>query len=72
MKKSSTPTLFIHGLSDGFIPASMARELFEACAAPEKRLLIVAGAGHALSAQTDPDLYFDTVFGFLDSKMGEA
>lgn len=70
VKKSSTPTLFIHGLSDGFIPASMARELFEACTAPEKRLLMVAGAGHALSAQTDPDLYFATVFGFLDSKMG--
>ena len=70
VKKSSTPTLFIHGSSDGFIPASMARELFEACSAPEKRLLIVAGAGHALSAQTDPDLYFATVFGFLDSKMG--
>ncbi|MEQ3363232.1 alpha/beta hydrolase [Raoultibacter massiliensis] len=70
VKKSITPTLFIHGSSDGFIPASMARELFEACRAPEKRLLVVAGAGHALSAQTDPSLYFDTVFDFLEKKAG--
>lgn len=72
VKKSATPTLFIHGASDGFIPASMARELFEVCTAPEKRLLIVAGAGHALSAQTDPDLYFATVFDFLGATMGTA
>lgn len=70
VKKSATPTLFIHGSSDGFIPPSMARELFEACHAPEKRLLIMAGAGHALSAQTDPSLYFKTVFDFLERKMG--
>lgn len=73
VEKSTTPTLFIHGSSDGFIPPSMARELFEACRAPEKRLLIVAGAGHALSAQTDPALYFKTTFDFLEGKMmGQA
>ena len=67
--QSSTPTLFIHGASDGFIPPSMAQELFGACSAPEKRLLIMAGAGHALAAQTDPDLYFQTVFEFLEGKV---
>ena len=69
VKKSATPTLFIHGASDGFVPPSMARKLFEACFAPEKRLLVMVGAGHALAAETDPDLYFRTVFDFLQGKV---
>ncbi|WP_139652711.1 alpha/beta hydrolase [Raoultibacter phocaeensis] len=69
VKQSCTPTLFIHGASDGFVPPAMARALFEACSAPEKRLLVMRGAGHALAAETDPDLYFRTVFDFLQGKM---
>lgn len=68
VRKSTTPTLFIHGASDGFVPLPMVHELFDACAAPEKRLLVVAGAGHVLSAQTDPKLYWSTVFDFLQGK----
>lgn len=69
VKKSITPTLFIHGADDGFVPLWMTNKLFAACSAPEKRMLIVAGAGHALSEQTDPVLYFSTIFDFLEGKM---
>ncbi|MEG0375620.1 MAG: alpha/beta fold hydrolase [Raoultibacter sp.] len=71
VKKSTTPTLFLHGSDDGFVPLRMVDELFAACAAPEKRMLVVAGAGHALSEQTDPILYFSTVFNFLESVLSD-
>ena len=42
VKKSKTPTLFIHGNQDHFVPTYMALELYNACQA-EKKLLIVNG-----------------------------
>ena len=42
----------------------MAYELYNACAS-EKDLLIVEGAGHAQSYQTNPQLYEMTVKNFL-------
>lgn len=59
------PILFIHGEADDFVPASMARELYEQAAGP-KELLTVPGAGHGLSNYVDPDAYYDTVFAFLE------
>lgn len=43
---SQTPTLFIHGERDTFVPCAMVHELYQACAA-EKELLIIPGASHA-------------------------
>ncbi len=63
--KSRVPILFIHGEADDFVPASMARELYEQAAGP-KELLTVPGAGHGLSNYVDPDAYYDTVFAFLE------
>jgi len=40
------PTLFIHGLSDRLVPASMSEQLYAATTAP-KRLLLIDGAGHS-------------------------
>lgn len=65
VKKSTTPTLFIHGTGDDFVPVDMANELYDA-AGCEKELYIVEGAGHAHSKDIDPDKYFDTVFTFID------
>lgn len=66
--KSSTPTLFIHGSADTFVPFSMLDQVYEA-ASCEKEKLVVEGAAHANSAQTDPELYWTTVDTFLDRHM---
>ena len=38
--------LIIHGQADVLIPASDGRELYHCCAAPDKRLDLIPGAGH--------------------------
>lgn len=62
--KSRLPILFIHGEADDFVPASMARQLYERAAGP-KELLTVPGAGHGLSNYVDPEAYYGKVFSFL-------
>lgn len=69
--KSRTPTLFIHGDADSFVPAEMARQLYDACAA-SKELLIVRRAGHGESAIIDPKGYEDRVAAFLEAYVGEG
>lgn len=61
---SKTPTLFIHGVSDDFVPATMMAELYEAARCP-KDFLWVPKAGHAESVSVDTKLYWDTVDGFV-------
>ncbi len=65
VKKSETPTLFIHGGDDDFVPYHMMQPLFESCAAPDKQMLTVPGAFHANSAFTDNELYWKTVIEFI-------
>ena len=65
VRKSKTPTLFIHGEEDAMISVRMARELYEASAA-RKELLIVKDAGHAQSHEKDPDTYYGKVKAFLE------
>ncbi len=64
---SQTPTLFIHGTEDKFVPCRMSEALYDACAAPVKELHLVEGAGHIMSVFIDPQAYEDMVFGFLDA-----
>lgn len=52
VKNSKTPTLFIHGKADTFVPCDMTIKNYNACAA-EKKLLLVEGAGHAMSYLLD-------------------
>lgn len=65
VKNSKTPTLFIHGGNDEFVPTSMVNELFEACRS-EKELFIVPGAGHGAALDTDPDGYIAKVKDFTE------
>lgn len=67
--KSEVPILFIHGSEDNFVHTEMVYELYEACTAP-KDILVVEGAGHGEAYRMDPELYFDTVFGFLKKECG--
>lgn len=68
VKKSGTPTLFIHGDADALISVQMSKDLYEAAGCP-KELLIVEGAGHAQSQDKDPETYFGTIEAFLDQWM---
>lgn len=65
LKKSQVPVLFIHGSEDTFVRTDMVYELYEACPT-KKDLLVVEGAGHGEAYLMDPELYFDTVFAFLE------
>lgn len=65
--KSQVPILFIHGSEDNFVHTDMVYELFDACQAP-KDLLVIQGAGHGDAYKMDPELYFHTVFSFLEKE----
>lgn len=65
VKKSVTPTLFIHGDADDFVPYEMLDEVYEASSA-EKEKLIIEGAGHAKSREVHPELYWSTITNFLN------
>ena len=68
VSKSRTPTLFIHGTNDAFVPFSMCGRLYEA-AACEKQTLAVEGAIHALSHRVAPTLYWETLFQFVQKHL---
>ncbi|MCQ2010727.1 MAG: alpha/beta hydrolase [Sporolactobacillus sp.] len=68
LKKAKVPILFIHGEQDTFVPTSMVHRVYEA-AAGEKELLLVKNATHAASSLVDPDLYFSTLFRFIEKHM---
>ena len=64
VKKSKTPTLFIHGDADTFVPFFMLDEVYEA-AACEKEKLVVHGAQPGESVQLEPQRYWDAVHAFV-------
>lgn len=66
--KSHTPTLFIHGEEDAFVPYAMLDTLYNAAACP-KELLSVPGADHVQSVVTNPQLYWSTAEAFLAKYM---
>ncbi len=68
VKQSKTPTLFIHGDADDFVPTEMVYPLYEA-ATCEKKLFIVKGAGHGQSRDVDPEGYWKEVDAFIKTYM---
>ena len=66
VKKSRTPTLFIHGSADTFVPFYMHDVLFENASCPKQKLIIEA-AGHADARETNPELYWNTVKSFINN-----
>ena len=61
VKKSSTPTLFIHGADDDFVPYHMMQPLYDNCSAADKQMLTVPGSFHANAAFANNELYWNTV-----------
>lgn len=68
--RSKTPTLFIHGVEDDFVPAAMMGKLYQAAKCP-KSFLWMPGADHAASVGTDPRLYWTAVSTFLSDYFPE-
>lgn len=64
VRHSQTPTLFIHGEADNFVPSSMMPRLY-AAASCTKEFLWVPGADHVNSVITDSVAYWAKVEGFL-------
>ena len=56
MKTCKVPVIFFHGEDDDFVPCSMSRANFEACAA-RKKLVTIPGAGHGLAFPMEPERY---------------
>lgn len=70
---SKTPTLFIHGVADDFVPSAMMGKLYQAARCP-KSFLWMPDAGHAASVGTNEALYWAAVSTFLQDYFpdGEA
>ena len=64
LKKSKTPTLFIHGDKDDFVLLENLEPVYNACAA-EKEKYIVKGAEHAVSSHWFHEEYWQVVDNFL-------
>lgn len=64
LKKSTTPTLFIHGEKDAFVPYHMLDLNYNA-AACEKEKLSIPDAEHAESCRVHPEIYWSEVKRFV-------
>jgi len=65
MGQLTTRTLIIHGQDDVLIPASDGRELYRRCAAPDKRLVLIPGAGHNDLMMVGMSQYFEAIRTFV-------
>jgi len=71
VRRSQTPTLFIHGDKDDFVPFWMLDTLYRS-AACEKEKLVIPGAEHAAAAGKNPELYFGTIKTFIEKHLERA
>lgn len=65
MEHITTPTLILHGQNDVLIPPSDGQELHERCAATDKRLVLIPGAGHNDIMVVGMVQYFDALRTFI-------
>ena len=65
LKKSKTPTLFIHGEDDKFVPFSDLDLCYEAASCPKDKYT-VPYAGHCQSEYVDVEKYWQKVFEFVN------
>jgi len=68
VKKSKTPTLFIHGELDAFVPFEMLDKVYTA-ANCKKEKLVIEGATHAEAASVNPELYWKTIDRFVQENI---
>lgn len=68
VKRSATPTLFLHGDADTFVKPQMCTQLY-AAAACEKRYTLILGAGHVEGGYVDHDKYWRKIEDFIGDYM---
>lgn len=64
LQSCRVPVIFFHGEDDAFVPCTMSRANYEACAS-EKRLVTIPGAGHGLCYSVAPELYLQALREFF-------
>lgn len=70
LRHATIPMLFIHGAADAFVDPSFLDRNYQACASLHRDRLLIASAGHAMSASTAPDVYWRKVTGFVRGAFG--
>ena len=69
LNKSVTPTIFIHGSADEFVPFFMLDMVYDAATnlveGTTKQKVVIEGAEHTMSASVDPDTYWNSVLNFV-------
>lgn len=65
VKKSKTPILFIHGNLDEVVPFEMLDQLYESAQCPKQKL-VINGGKHANCNTVEPNLYYQTIFDFIE------
>ncbi len=65
MEEVTVRTLVLHGMNDVLIPPSDGQELHKNCAATEKHLELIPGAGHNDIMITGMRQYFDAIGSFV-------
>ncbi len=65
LKKSKTPTIFIHGDKDTFVPYEMLDKVYDACAS-EKEKVTIPDSPHARNACVNPELYWNSIINFIN------
>ena len=70
VRKSKTPTLFIHGEKDTTVPPAMVYPLYKN-ADCEKEMLIVEGATHCAAGYVYPEIYWNAITKFIEKYAGE-
>lgn len=71
VRRSVTPTLFLHGDQDAVVPFDMLNELYSE-ANCEKKKVVCAGAQHTQGYSVAPDLYWKEVFGFCENALSRS
>ena len=61
----TVPTLFIHGAADTLVPPAQSAELYSACPAAMKKLIVIPEAGHLGGVFVGPKHYEEELFDFL-------
>jgi fermentation-respiration switch protein FrsA (DUF1100 family) len=70
MGRITTRTLIIHGQNDVLIPPADGRELYGHCAAREKQLVLIPGAGHNDLMLAGMAQYFEAIRTFVHGPVG--
>ncbi len=68
VKNIKLPVLFVHGISDGFIPVTMTEEMYDLCTG-DKDILLVEHAGHTASYRKNSEDYEKKIFEFTEKYM---